>query len=139
MVVPSLVYETFGYVVLEAFAEGTPVLVRNLGALPELVIESQGGIVVPDAPYELADAITRVVRDPVLQKSLGANGLAAREGIWSESKHLDRYFSLIEHYRRDGRVRTDAPHGRNNSSTPRQPVACRNDLASVANIDAMTP
>ncbi len=43
--VPSLVYETFGYVVLEAFAEKTPVVVRDLGALPELVAESGGGLV----------------------------------------------------------------------------------------------
>src|SRR5262249_10886134 len=42
VVVPSLVYETFGYVVLEAFHEGTPVVVRDLGALPELVEESRG-------------------------------------------------------------------------------------------------
>src|SRR4029077_751601 len=45
VVVPSLVFETFGYVVLEAFAERTPVVVRDLGALPELVDESCGGLV----------------------------------------------------------------------------------------------
>src|ERR671932_1703874 len=45
VVVPSLVYETFGYVVLEAFDEGTPVIVRDLGALPELVAVSGGGLV----------------------------------------------------------------------------------------------
>ncbi len=106
VVVPSLVYETFGYVVLEAFAEGTPVIVRNLGALPELVNESQGGIVF-ETSEELAGAIKRLAGDPLLQKTLGANGLAAREEIWSETEHLDRYFSLIDHYRRDGRVRRD--------------------------------
>src|SRR5207302_6093572 len=45
VVVPSLVYETFGYVVLEAFHERTPVVVRDFGALPELVAESGGGLV----------------------------------------------------------------------------------------------
>lgn len=37
LVVPSLVAETFGNVVIEAFSYGTPCLVSDLGALPELV------------------------------------------------------------------------------------------------------
>ena len=61
VVVPSLVYETFGYVVLEAFAERTPVIVRDLGALPELVAESQGGLVF-DSHEGLVAAIDRLVR-----------------------------------------------------------------------------
>ena len=35
--VPSLTYETFGMVVIEAFARKTRVIVRDLGALPEIV------------------------------------------------------------------------------------------------------
>ena len=95
VVVPSLVYETFGYVVLEAFAEGTPVVVRDLGALPELVAESGGGLVF-DTQDGLVDAIGRIVADDVLRDELGANGRAARNGIWSEEEHLKRYFDLIE-------------------------------------------
>ncbi len=95
VVVPSLVYETFGYVVLEAFAEGTPVIVRDLGALPELVAESNGGLVF-DSPGGLIDAIDRIVADDDLRDELGGNGLAARNGVWSEAAHLDRYFGLID-------------------------------------------
>lgn len=43
LVVPSLWYETFGRVVVEAYAKGTPVLVSNLGAIAELVIPEQTG------------------------------------------------------------------------------------------------
>ncbi|MDB5349819.1 MAG: glycosyltransferase [Planctomycetota bacterium] len=95
VVVPSLVYETFGYVVLEAFAEGTPVVVRDLGALPELVAESGGGLVF-DTPGGLVDALDRIMGDDVLRDELGANGRAARNGIWSEEEHLKRYFDLID-------------------------------------------
>jgi glycosyltransferase involved in cell wall biosynthesis len=95
VVVPSLVYETFGYVVLEAFAERTPVIVRDLGALPELVAESGGGLVFDslDGLIESSDRITAV---DTLRDELGANGLAARNGVWSEEEHLKRYFDLIE-------------------------------------------
>lgn len=95
VIVPSLVYETFGYVVLEAFAERTPVIVRDLGALPELVAESGGGLVF-DNHEGLVESIERVVADDLLRDELGANGLAARNGIWSEEEHLKRYFDLIE-------------------------------------------
>jgi glycosyltransferase involved in cell wall biosynthesis len=107
VVVPSLVYETFGYVVLEAFAEGTPVIVRDLGALPELVAESQGGLVF-DTTDGMVAAIDRLVSEPALRRRLGTGGRAARDEVWSESSHLDRYFTLIDRYRRSRRVRGDS-------------------------------
>jgi glycosyltransferase involved in cell wall biosynthesis len=118
VVVPSLVYETFGYVVLEAFAEGTPVVVRNLGALPELVAESRGGLVF-DTPDSLVAALDQIVSDTALRRRLGANGREARHGVWSESAHLDRYFTLIDRHRRVGA----APRRRGTTDSPRsQPL-----------------
>ena len=109
MAVPSLVYETFGYVVLEAFAEKTPVVVRDLGALPELVDESGGGLVFRTGD-ELVDALSRLAEDQDLRVRLGCDGYLARLGIWSEAEHLHRYFGLIEQKRRGRRVRVDRPH-----------------------------
>ena len=44
-IIPSITYETFGMINIEAFARKTPVIVRDLGALPEVVTEAQGGYV----------------------------------------------------------------------------------------------
>jgi glycosyltransferase involved in cell wall biosynthesis len=110
VVVPSLVYETFGYVVLEAFDVGTPVVVRNLGALPELVEESRGGLVFDDTEG-MSAAIARVVDDPRLRRILGENGRSARHEVWSEANHLERYFDLIDGYRRSHRTRAHSPVG----------------------------
>lgn len=98
VVVPSLVPETFGYVVLEAFAEGTPVIARELGALPELVAESQGGLTF-DSSEGLSESIDRLTRDRGLRDALGANGRLARRRLWSEEAHLGRYFDLIDRAR----------------------------------------
>ncbi len=109
--VPSLVYETFGYVVLEAFAEKTPVVVRDLGALPELVAESNGGLVFRTED-ELVGALKQLSDDDDLRIRLGCDGYFARHGLWSEAEHLDRYFALIQQKRRARRVRVDRPHQR---------------------------
>ena len=107
--VPSLVYETFGYVVLEAFAEKTPVIVRDLGALPELVTESGGGLIF-QTQNELVAALEKLASDDDLRIRLGCDGYFARQGLWSEAEHLDRYFALIEQKRRTKRIRVDRAH-----------------------------
>lgn len=109
VVVPSLVYETFGYVVLEAFAEKTPVVVRDLGALPELVAESGGGLVFR-TQNELVRSLETLAGDDDLRIRLGCDGYFARHGLWSEAEHLERYFALIQQKRRARRVRVDRPH-----------------------------
>jgi glycosyltransferase involved in cell wall biosynthesis len=135
--VPSLVYETFGYVVLEAFAERTPVVVRDLGALPELVRESQGGLIFRDQA-ELVAHLELLATDQELRLRLGCDGYLARRGIWSEEEHLERYFALIEEKRRGRRMRVDRPHPlpspvrarvHPTSSRPRRPRALITDRA----------
>ncbi|MBX6311649.1 MAG: glycosyltransferase family 4 protein [Isosphaeraceae bacterium] len=108
VVVPSLVYETFGYVVLEAFAERTPVIVRNLGALPELIAQSDGGLVF-ETRDDLLAALDRLAHDDDLRDTLGSNGASALRELWSEEEHLARYFALIDEIRRLRRVRADPP------------------------------
>ncbi len=100
VVVPSLVYETFGYVVLEAFHERTPVIVRDLGALPELVNESGGGLIFGNHDG-LVCAIEQLVGDEGLRDELGENGYLKRHSLWSEHVHLERYFELIGECRRN--------------------------------------
>ena len=42
-IVPSVCYETFGIVLIEAFRQGSPVIARRLGPFPEIVERSGGG------------------------------------------------------------------------------------------------
>jgi glycosyltransferase involved in cell wall biosynthesis len=44
VIVPSIWYETFGLVVIEAFAAGVPVIASNIGALGELVDHGRTGL-----------------------------------------------------------------------------------------------
>jgi glycosyltransferase involved in cell wall biosynthesis len=119
VVVPSLFPETFGYVVLEAFAVRTPVVVHSAGgALHETGVLSGGGLgYKTDA--ELLVALRRVVHDDALRDELADRGYAMRTGEWSETAHLDRYFGLIQNIRA-GRV-AHGPH----FAAGRRPEAAR--------------
>ena len=103
--VPSLVYETFGLITLEAFAERTPVIARDLGAVGELVRESGGGFLYRTED-ELVEAMERLRTDAALRAELAGRGYRAHVERWSEEPHLERYFELIEEARslRDGRT-----------------------------------
>jgi len=108
VVVPSLFPETFGYVVLEAFAVRTPVVVHEGGgALAETGVRSGGGLGY-QTDAELLLALRRIVHDVDLRERLADRGLVKRAGEWSEAAHLDRYFGLIRSIR-DGRG-TPPPH-----------------------------
>lgn len=110
VVVPSLFPETFGYVVLEAFAVRTPVVVHNGGgAIRETGVLSGGGLGYSDNS-EMLLALRRMVHDPDLRDDLADRGYSVRTGAWSERAHLDRYFELIRGIQAGRTAAT--PHGR---------------------------
>jgi glycosyltransferase involved in cell wall biosynthesis len=108
VVVPSLFPETFGYVVLEAFAVRTPVVVHQSGgALFETGVRSGGGLGF-ETDAELLLALRRIVHDGDLRDELAHGGYAMRTSEWTEAAHLDRYFELIQTIRGGRRLAT--PH-----------------------------
>jgi glycosyltransferase involved in cell wall biosynthesis len=74
-VVPSL-YEGFSLPAIEAMACGVAVVATTGGALPEVVgADGETGLLVPpNDPSALAQAIARLLDDPVLRARLGAAG-----------------------------------------------------------------
>jgi glycosyltransferase involved in cell wall biosynthesis len=102
--VPSITYETFGLICLEAFARKTPAIVRDLGALPELIRDSQGGFVYR-TDEELLLALRRIACTE-LRAELGENGYQAFVRSWSREAHLERYFGFLRKValRKFGRV-----------------------------------
>ncbi|MBC7789142.1 MAG: glycosyltransferase family 4 protein [Anaerolineae bacterium] len=94
-VVPSAGFETFGFVLIEAFRRGTPVVARRIGPFPELV-ESCGGGELFSTPDQLVAALTRMQMEPAWRAKLAH---AAYQGFlkkWTESAVLPSYFSLLE-------------------------------------------
>jgi glycosyltransferase involved in cell wall biosynthesis len=70
LVAPSL-FEGYGMVVAEAFCYGLPVIASEVGALPELVVHEQNGLLVPPAdPAGLASSIRRLAEDKALRAKM---------------------------------------------------------------------
>lgn len=93
--VPSLVYETFGFTTLESLAQKTPVVATALGAVGEVTTESGGGFTYR-SQEELLAAMERLRLDPGLRYELGMHGYHAFVERWSEEPHVERYFEAIE-------------------------------------------
>jgi glycosyltransferase involved in cell wall biosynthesis len=93
--VPSLTYETFGIIIIEAFARQTPVIVRDLGALPEVVHDSGGGFVYRNNE-ELLAFLQRIGASTTLRSELGNKGYRAFLQWWSREAHLDMYFDMLQ-------------------------------------------
>lgn len=94
VILPSVCYEVFPLVALEAFRAGAPIVARNLGPFPEIVEKSGAGILF-DGPAEAAAAVGRLAGDPALRTRMGASARAAFKAYWSEKTALSAYFNLI--------------------------------------------
>lgn len=55
----------------EAAALGLPLVGTRRGAIPEIVVEGETGILVDEDPIVLAEAFSRLIRDPALRRTLG--------------------------------------------------------------------
>jgi glycosyltransferase involved in cell wall biosynthesis len=95
LIVPSVCLEVFALSIIEAFREKTPVIARNIGGMPELVQESDGGFIY-DTEQELVAAMDQLLADPSLRQELGQRGYSCYQRQWTMQVHLQRYFALIQ-------------------------------------------
>jgi glycosyltransferase involved in cell wall biosynthesis len=75
-VLPSF-HEGYGMVCAEAMANDLPVIATIAGAIPETVPPSAGLLVPPGDPAALAEAVRRVIADPLLATQLAAGSREA--------------------------------------------------------------
>jgi glycosyltransferase involved in cell wall biosynthesis len=93
--VPSLTYEPFPTVVIEAFARKTPVVAHNLGGLTEIIEESGGGMLYHNTD-ELLKAVHDLTANATHRRMLGENGYRMFVDRWTREAHLERYFDLLD-------------------------------------------
>ena len=89
--VPSLWYETFSFLVSEAFTMGTPVVASNLGALADRVRDGVDGLLISPGDVDAwGAALEELVREPGLLARLRSNVRPAM----THDEHIRRIESL---------------------------------------------
>jgi len=84
VVLPSTGPEPLNITALEAMALRRPVIATRTGGLPEVVVEGETGLLVPIGDERaLADAIRRLVEDPVLSDQMGRAGYERARAVFS--------------------------------------------------------
>jgi len=98
--VPAIYSEAFGMYVIEALAAGTPVVLPELSAFPEIVQASGGGVLFPPGESDrafaanLAAALTTLLRDPAKCRALGEAGRVAAMREFSMTRLAERLVEL---------------------------------------------
>ena len=88
-------YETFGFVIIEAFRRGTPVIARRIGPLPELV-DACGGGETFRTPDELEEAFRRIQHEPGRRERLASAAYQGFVDRWTESAVMPGFFAMLD-------------------------------------------
>jgi phosphatidylinositol alpha-mannosyltransferase len=95
---PATGGESFGIVLLEAMAAGTPVVCSDIHGYKGVVRRDREGLLVPPRDKKaLAGALARVLGDDALRESMGESGLArAREFSWPRvTAKVEDYYGFV--------------------------------------------
>ncbi len=103
--VPTTYQEPKGLFVLEALANGVPVVQPNHGAFPELISATAGGILVePNSPKALAEGIEKLMHDAQLREQLSQQGKSAVQRLFNDEMMAEATIEVYQQYL----VRSDA-------------------------------
>lgn len=88
-------HEALSRVALEAMSVGVPVIGKNSGGMPEIIIDNKTGILY-DTFDQLVDAMRRVVEDRTFVEKLGKQGWQAAKEKFNIENYSNNVFSVIE-------------------------------------------
>lgn len=97
LVMPSICYETFGMVLIEAFACGTPVICSRLGSMAEIVEDGVTGLHFnPGDPEDLAVKINYLLANPAVSKQMGENARQEYLKKYTPEKNLEMLLDIYQ-------------------------------------------
>lgn len=95
LIVPSVCFETFGIIIIEAFRQRTPVIARRIGPFPE-ILERGGGGSLFETEEELLAAMRRFQQESGYREKCAAEAFAAFDTHWCESAVIPRYLETVK-------------------------------------------
>ena len=97
--VPTIYKESKGLFVLEALANGIPVVQPRHGSFPEFIEATSGGILTdPESPDATASAILRLIDEPEYRKQLGQQGQEIVHNQFSDEVMAEATLAVYQKY-----------------------------------------
>ncbi|MFC1984778.1 glycosyltransferase family 4 protein [Chloroflexota bacterium] len=100
---PALNRESFGIVLLEAMAVGTPIVATNIGGYASVISHGEDGLLVPPKDDKrLAQTLISLLNDETLRQQMGAKGkVTARKYRWEDvaRRVFDYYVRVLNETR----------------------------------------
>jgi len=87
--------ETFGLVVIESMANGTPVIAKNMGGPLEIIEENVDGLFYDGSVSDLVEKIKLLYNDKKLLKKLRENGIRKVENQFDFETQLNKLYKVI--------------------------------------------
>ena len=95
LLAPSVGYEDFPNVIMEAMGSGKAVIASRVAGAVEQIVEGETGLLVePGNSEQLAAAICRLCRNRALARELGRNGLRRFQALFTAERAVGRYLEL---------------------------------------------
>ena len=95
--VPSVWHEPFGNVTLEAMMRGTAVLGSNTGAIPDVVVHGETGLIAqPADARDWSTCLHKLLTDKEMCIGMGRKGRERAEREFSRDRHTDRLLELYQ-------------------------------------------
>ena len=97
IVVPSICYETFGMVIIEAFSLKVPVIASDIGTFPEIIKHRETGLLFqPGADKELKKLSDELFNNPALRTKLTESAFIKYSNLYTKERN---YKLLMQIYK----------------------------------------
>jgi len=94
---PSSSPEPFGLTMLEALSSGKPIIVTNMGGMPEIIQDGINGFVIRVRDFEaLASRVIRLLEDDILRERLGSTGRQMLLGQYRKERMARDILTIYE-------------------------------------------
>jgi radical SAM superfamily enzyme YgiQ (UPF0313 family) len=96
LLISAQVFESFGFASIEAMAHSVPIVSTDVGAIPEIVINGEGGYCVERNNVDLfANQIIKLLKNDNLRKEQGQKGFQRYEKLFKADRMAKEYADIV--------------------------------------------
>ncbi|MBZ9625481.1 glycosyltransferase [Clostridium sp. FP2] len=95
LIVPSIWYETFGYIALEAFSYGVPVIMTDFVGFKDMIIPEVTGIIIKASEDELYNNLQTIIESREKLSYINEN-IIALKSIYTMKNHTEDVMKLYD-------------------------------------------